>query len=90
MVMFEIAEAPSSSGYPGSIICRFNALPRLFIKELISNYKKMFELGGRQNHLMVFNDAILHDSTKCQVSMSGCAGQRCMAASAMIGCAGKR
>ncbi|MBK9257256.1 MAG: CoA-acylating methylmalonate-semialdehyde dehydrogenase [Saprospiraceae bacterium] len=50
------------------------------------NYKKCLALGGAKNHLLVLPDAI-PDMTAQNVaaSMSGCAGQRCMAASAMIG-----
>jgi len=50
------------------------------------NYKRCLALGGAKNHLMVLPDAI-PDMTAQNVaaSMSGCAGQRCMAASAMVG-----
>jgi len=50
------------------------------------NLKRCLALGGAKNHLMVLPDA-LPDMTAQNVaaSMSGCAGQRCMAASAMIG-----
>ncbi len=50
------------------------------------NYKRCLALGGAKNHLIVLPDAI-PDMTAQNVaaSMSGCAGQRCMAASAMIG-----
>jgi len=50
------------------------------------HYKRCLALGGAKNHLMVLPDAI-PDMTAQNVaaSMSGCAGQRCMAASAMIG-----
>lgn len=50
------------------------------------NFKRCLALGGAKNHLMVLPDAI-SDMTAQNVaaSMSGCAGQRCMAASAMIG-----
>jgi len=50
------------------------------------NYKRCLALGGAKNHLMVLPDA-LPDMTAQNVaaSMSGCAGQRCMAASAMVG-----
>ncbi|TCZ73666.1 CoA-acylating methylmalonate-semialdehyde dehydrogenase [Flaviaesturariibacter aridisoli] len=49
------------------------------------NYKRCLALGGAKNHLMVMPDA-LPDMTAQNVaaSMSGCAGQRCMAASAMV------
>ena len=50
------------------------------------NYKRCLALGGAKNHLIVLPDAI-PDMTAQNVaaSMSGCAGQRCMAASAMVG-----
>jgi malonate-semialdehyde dehydrogenase (acetylating)/methylmalonate-semialdehyde dehydrogenase len=50
------------------------------------NLKRALALGGAKNHLMVLPDAKA-DMTAQNVaaSMSGCAGQRCMAASAMIG-----
>ena len=49
-------------------------------------YKRALALGGAKNHLMVLPDAKA-DMTAQNVaaSMSGCAGQRCMAASAMVG-----
>ncbi|HLF45937.1 MAG TPA: CoA-acylating methylmalonate-semialdehyde dehydrogenase [Chitinophagaceae bacterium] len=48
-------------------------------------FKRVLALGGAKNHLMVLPDAKA-DMTAQNVaaSMSGCAGQRCMAASAMI------
>jgi malonate-semialdehyde dehydrogenase (acetylating)/methylmalonate-semialdehyde dehydrogenase len=50
-----------------------------------SNFKRVLALGGAKNHLMVLPDANV-DMTASNVvaSMSGCAGQRCMAASAMV------
>ena len=50
------------------------------------SYKRVLALGGAKNHLMVLPDAKA-DMTAQNVaaSMSGCAGQRCMAASAMVG-----
>jgi malonate-semialdehyde dehydrogenase (acetylating)/methylmalonate-semialdehyde dehydrogenase len=49
------------------------------------HYKRCLALGGAKNHLMVLPDAKA-DMTAANVvaSMSGCAGQRCMAASAMV------
>jgi malonate-semialdehyde dehydrogenase (acetylating)/methylmalonate-semialdehyde dehydrogenase len=50
------------------------------------NYKRCLALGGAKNHLMVMPDAIPGMTAQNIVaSMSGCAGQRCMAASAMVG-----
>lgn len=50
-----------------------------------ANLKRCLALGGAKNHLLVLPDA-LPDMTAQNVaaSMSGCAGQRCMAASAML------
>ena len=51
-----------------------------------ANYKRCLALGGAKNHLMVLPDAIPGMTAQnVAASMSGCAGQRCMAASAMIG-----
>jgi len=49
------------------------------------HYKRCLALGGAKNHLMILPDAKA-DMTAANVvaSMSGCAGQRCMAASAMV------
>lgn len=50
------------------------------------NYKRCLALGGAKNHLMVLPDAIpAMTAQNVAASMSGCAGQRCMAASAMVG-----
>jgi malonate-semialdehyde dehydrogenase (acetylating)/methylmalonate-semialdehyde dehydrogenase len=48
--------------------------------------KRVLALGGAKNHLIVMPDADV-DMTASNVvaSMSGCAGQRCMAAAVMIG-----
>lgn len=50
------------------------------------NLKRVLALGGAKNHLLVLPDAKT-DMTAQNVtaSMCGCAGQRCMAASAMVG-----
>jgi malonate-semialdehyde dehydrogenase (acetylating)/methylmalonate-semialdehyde dehydrogenase len=49
------------------------------------NYKRCLALGGAKNHLMVMPDAIPGMTAQnVAASMSGCAGQRCMAASAMV------
>ena len=48
--------------------------------------KRCLALGGAKNHLIVLPDANSEmASNDIVASMSGCAGQRCMAASAMIG-----
>ena len=61
-------------------------IAKLVYQRATKNYKRCLALGGAKNHLMVLPDAI-PDMTAQNVaaSMSGCAGQRCMAASAMVG-----
>ena len=50
------------------------------------SYKRCLSLGGAKNHLMVMPDAMpTMTAQNVAASMSGCAGQRCMAASAMVG-----
>jgi malonate-semialdehyde dehydrogenase (acetylating)/methylmalonate-semialdehyde dehydrogenase len=50
-----------------------------------SNYKRVLALGGAKNHLIVMPDADPEmTSSNVVASMSGCAGQRCMAASVMM------
>ena len=59
---------------------------RLVYQRATNNYKRCLALGGAKNHLMVMPDAIPGMTAQnVAASMSGCAGQRCMAASAMIG-----
>jgi len=49
------------------------------------NLKRVLALGGAKNHLIVMPDAEPEmTSTNVVASMSGCAGQRCMAASVMM------
>lgn len=51
-----------------------------------ANLKRCAALGGAKNHLIVLDDAHVEmAATNIAASMSGCAGQRCMAASAMVG-----
>ena len=50
-----------------------------------SNLKRVLALGGAKNHLIVMPDAEPEmTSNNVVASMSGCAGQRCMAASVMM------
>jgi malonate-semialdehyde dehydrogenase (acetylating) / methylmalonate-semialdehyde dehydrogenase len=47
--------------------------------------KRVLALGGAKNHLLVLPDADLEmTSSNVVASMSGCTGQRCMAASVMV------
>jgi malonate-semialdehyde dehydrogenase (acetylating) / methylmalonate-semialdehyde dehydrogenase len=59
---------------------------RMVYQRATNTYKRCLALGGAKNHLMVLPDAIPGMTAQnVAASMSGCAGQRCMAASAMIG-----
>lgn len=50
-----------------------------------SNLKRALTLGGAKNHLLVLPDAnVAMTASNVAASMSGCAGQRCMAASVMV------
>jgi malonate-semialdehyde dehydrogenase (acetylating) / methylmalonate-semialdehyde dehydrogenase len=58
---------------------------KIVYQRATSNYKRCLALGGAKNHLMVMPDAIPGMTAQnVSASMSGCAGQRCMAASAMV------
>jgi len=51
-----------------------------------SNLKRCVALGGAKNHLIVLPDAHLEmTASNVVASMSGCGGQRCMAAAVMVG-----
>lgn len=58
---------------------------KIVYQKATHHYKRCLALGGAKNHLMILPDAKA-DMTAANVvaSMSGCAGQRCMAASAMV------
>lgn len=59
---------------------------KIVYQRATKNYKRCLALGGAKNHLMVMPDAIpTMTAQNVAASMSGCAGQRCMAASAMVG-----
>ncbi len=58
---------------------------KIVYKRGTGNLKRVLALGGAKNHLIVLPDA--HPqmaASNIAASMSGCAGQRCMAASAMV------
>src|SRR5687768_10221558 len=58
---------------------------KLVYQRATSHYKRCLALGGAKNHLLVLPDAIPGMTAQnVAASMSGCAGQRCMAASAMV------
>lgn len=58
---------------------------KIVYRRATGNLKRCTALGGAKNHLIVLPDA--HEemaASNIAASMSGCAGQRCMAASAMV------
>ena len=58
---------------------------KLVYQQSTQNLKRCVALGGAKNHLFVLPDANpTMTATNVTASMSGCAGQRCMAASAML------
>ncbi|AHJ96665.1 CoA-acylating methylmalonate-semialdehyde dehydrogenase [Hymenobacter swuensis] len=60
-------------------------IAQVVYRRATANLKRCVALGGAKNHLLVLPDAHA-DMTASNVaaSMSGCAGQRCMAGSAMV------
>jgi malonate-semialdehyde dehydrogenase (acetylating)/methylmalonate-semialdehyde dehydrogenase len=58
---------------------------KLVYQRSTHHLKRCLSLGGAKNHLLVLPDAIPSMTAQnVAASMSGCAGQRCMAASAML------
>ncbi|MBP9108708.1 MAG: CoA-acylating methylmalonate-semialdehyde dehydrogenase [Pyrinomonadaceae bacterium] len=58
---------------------------KLVYQQSTHNLKRCVALGGAKNHLFVLPDANpAMTASNVTASMSGCAGQRCMAASAML------
>ncbi len=58
---------------------------KLVYARATSHFKRALALGGAKNHLIVLPDAHVEmTGSNVAASMSGCAGQRCMAASAMV------
>jgi malonate-semialdehyde dehydrogenase (acetylating)/methylmalonate-semialdehyde dehydrogenase len=59
---------------------------KMVYQRATQHLKRCLALGGAKNHLLILADAKTEMTAQNVVaSMSGCAGQRCMAASAMIG-----
>ena len=59
---------------------------KIVYKRATSNLKRCVALGGAKNHLIVLPDANVEmTASNVVASMSGCAGQRCMAAAVMVG-----
>jgi len=60
-------------------------IAKLVYARATANFKRCLALGGAKNHLLVMPDANpAMTAVNITASMSGCAGQRCMAASAMV------
>lgn len=61
------------------------AIAKVVYQRATQNLKRALCLGGAKNHLVVLPDADVEmTSQNVAASMSGCAGQRCMAASVMV------
>ncbi len=62
---------------------------KIVYQRATSNLKRCLALGGAKNHLLVLPDANPEmTAANVTASMAGCAGQRCMAASAMVAVGG--
>ncbi|MEO5742332.1 MAG: aldehyde dehydrogenase family protein, partial [Vicinamibacterales bacterium] len=60
-------------------------IAQVVYRRATGNLKRCVALGGAKNHLIVMPDADREmAATNIVASMSGCAGQRCMAASVMV------
>src|SRR5215212_18052 len=60
-------------------------IAKVVYRRATSNLKRCLALGGAKNHLIVMPDADREmAASNIVASMSGCAGQRCMAASVMV------
>src|SRR5687768_13628640 len=58
---------------------------KIVYRRATASLKRCLALGGAKNHLIVLPDADVEmTATNVLASMSGCAGQRCMAASVMV------
>lgn len=74
--------------HPGIAAVSFvgsTAVAREVYRRATGNLKRALALGGAKNHLIVLPDADVElTATNAVASMSGCTGQRCMAASVMV------
>ncbi|MGA8264082.1 MAG: CoA-acylating methylmalonate-semialdehyde dehydrogenase [Ignavibacteriaceae bacterium] len=75
--------------HPGIEVVTFvgsTKVAKIVYARATSKLKRALTLGGAKNHLIVLPDAHTEmAASNIAASMSGCAGQRCMAASAMVG-----
>jgi len=83
----EIVEAICDHpGIDGVTFVGSTKVAKIVYARATSNLKRAVCLGGAKNHLIVLPDANIEmTANNVAASMSGCAGQRCMAASAMVG-----
>jgi malonate-semialdehyde dehydrogenase (acetylating)/methylmalonate-semialdehyde dehydrogenase len=73
-------------GIEGVTFVGSTTVAKIVYRRSTSNLKRCVALGGAKNHLIVLPDANVEMAAEnIAASMSGCAGQRCMAASAMVG-----
>ncbi|RZK25244.1 MAG: aldehyde dehydrogenase family protein, partial [Hymenobacter sp.] len=64
-------------------------IAKVVYRRATSNLKRCVALGGAKNHLLVLPDANTEmTASNVAASMSGCAGQRCMAGSTMVAVGG--
>jgi malonate-semialdehyde dehydrogenase (acetylating)/methylmalonate-semialdehyde dehydrogenase len=82
----EIVEAICD--HPGIAAVSFvgsTKVAKIVYRRATQNLKRCLALGGAKNHLIVMPDADREmTASNVVASMSGCAGQRCMAASVMV------
>jgi malonate-semialdehyde dehydrogenase (acetylating) / methylmalonate-semialdehyde dehydrogenase len=72
-------------GISGITFVGSTRVAKLVYRRASGNLKRVLALGGAKNHLFVLPDANAEmASGNIVASMSGCAGQRCMAASVML------
>ena len=72
-------------GIAGVTFVGSTTVAKLVYRRASGNLKRVLALGGAKNHLFVLPDANADmASSNIVASMSGCAGQRCMAASVML------
>lgn len=57
---------------------------KVVYRRATNSLKRCMAMGGAKNHLIVLPDAHPEMASNIVASMAGCAGQRCMAASAMV------
>lgn len=72
-------------GIDGVTFVGSTKVAKIVYRRATGNLKRVLALGGAKNHLIVMPDANVEmASSNIVASMSGCAGQRCMAASVMM------